>query len=260
MDSPGHCAQYRTYTTIEQESRDIVHIVTIDKRQTNRNSVIMEKEGFIKTMDTLLQKIPVKEVVTDAHRQITALLDPTWGKYRQWGLHHSLDIWHAAKNLAKKLKAAGSIKKQSAILQWLRHIVNHFWYCCKQATTEEKFKIMWHGVLHHVRDKHQWSFASCEHGPLEDASRDKPWMVQGSPAHQALTAVVMDKHWLKNVKTFLNFRTTLDLESFQNHILMYDGKRFAYSPPVYEARTLLAAIDYNYHNNRPAALNSEGNK
>lgn len=147
MDSPGHCAQYCTYTTIEQESRDTVHIVTIDKRQTNRNSVIMEKQGFIKTMDALLQKTPVKEVVTDAHRQITALLDPTRGKYRQWGLHHSLDIWHAAKNLAKKLKAAGSIKKQSAILQWLRHIVNHFWYCCKQATTEEKFKIMWHGVL-----------------------------------------------------------------------------------------------------------------
>lgn len=75
-----------------------------------------------------------------------------------------------------------------------------------------------------------------------------------------MTAVVMDKYWLKNVKTFLNFRTTLDLESFQNHILMYAGKRFAYSPSVYEARTLLAAIDYNYHNNRPAALNSEGNK
>ncbi|KAL7407523.1 hypothetical protein ABVT39_009743 [Epinephelus coioides] len=70
----------------------------------------------------------------------------------------------------------------------------------------------------------------------------------------------MDKYWLKNMKTSLNFRTTLDLESFQNHILMYAGKRFAYSPPVYEARTLLAAIDYSYHNNRPAALNSEGNK
>lgn len=54
--------------------------------------------------------------------------------------------------------------------------------------------------------------------------------------------------------------TTSDLEAFQNHILMYAGKRFAYSPPVYEARTLLAAIDYNHHNNRPAARDSKGNK
>ena len=74
LHSTGHCAQYCTYTTLEQDSRDIVHIVTVDKRETDRNSVIMEKECFIRTMDVLLQEIPVKEVVTDAHPQITALL------------------------------------------------------------------------------------------------------------------------------------------------------------------------------------------
>ncbi|KAK7156999.1 hypothetical protein R3I94_006910 [Phoxinus phoxinus] len=74
MDSPGHCAQYCTYTTIEQDSRDIVHIVSVDKRETNRNSVIMEKECFVRTMDALLTEIKIKEVVTDAHSQITALL------------------------------------------------------------------------------------------------------------------------------------------------------------------------------------------
>ncbi|KAL7397176.1 hypothetical protein ABVT39_018001 [Epinephelus coioides] len=74
MDSPGHCAQYCTYTTIEQESRDIVHIVTVDKRETNKNSVVMEREGFIQTMDALLQEIAVKEVVTSVHTQISALM------------------------------------------------------------------------------------------------------------------------------------------------------------------------------------------
>lgn len=69
----GHCAQYCTYTTIEHNSRDIIHVETVDKRQTNRNSVVMEKEGFVRTMDALLPEIPVK-VVTDAHRQISALL------------------------------------------------------------------------------------------------------------------------------------------------------------------------------------------
>ncbi|KAI8495287.1 hypothetical protein Bbelb_272730 [Branchiostoma belcheri] len=44
--------------------------------------------------------------------------------------------------------------------------------------------------------------------------------------------------------------TTSDLESFQNHILMYASKRYAFSPPVYEARCQLAALDYNEHKDR----------
>ena len=56
----------------------------------------------------------------------------------------------------------------------------------------------------------------------------------------------------------LYYRSTSDLESFQNHVLMYAGKRFAFSPPVYEARTLLAALDYNHHNHRPVYINQEG--
>lgn len=29
--------------------------------------------------------------------------DPEKGRYKDWGIIHSLDIWHAAKNLTKKL-------------------------------------------------------------------------------------------------------------------------------------------------------------
>lgn len=49
------------------------------------------------------------------------------------------------------------------------------------------------------------------------------------------------------------YSTTSDLELFQNHILMYAGRRFAYIQPT-------AAIDYNHHNHRPAARNSEGDE
>ncbi|XP_067287194.1 uncharacterized protein [Pseudorasbora parva] len=259
MDSPGHCAQYCTYTTIEQESRDIVHIVSLDKRETNRNSAIMEKECFVRTMDALLPEIHISEVVTDAHPQISALLKPD-GKYKQWGLHHSLDIWHAAKNLGKKLRRAGLMKDQSEILPWIGEIVNHFWYCAKQASSVEEFKLKWHGVIHHVRNQHTWATGSCEHEPLGDGTQEKTWIEQGSSAHQALVAIVLDKHWLKNVKKFINFRTTSDLENFQNHILMYAGKRFSYKPAVYRTRTILAAIDYNCHNHRLPSRNRDGHK
>lgn len=42
MDWPGYCAQYCTSTTLENDSIDI-SIVNIDKRETQRNSVIVER-------------------------------------------------------------------------------------------------------------------------------------------------------------------------------------------------------------------------
>jgi hypothetical protein len=56
----------------------------------------------------------------------------------------------------------------------------------------------------------------------------------------------------------LIFRSTADLEGFHQHILMYCAKRFAYTPPVYRVRNLLAAIDHNMHANRPNIINKDG--
>ncbi|CAL9703628.1 unnamed protein product [Knipowitschia caucasica] len=258
MDSPGHCANFCTYTTIEQLSRDIVYIDSIDKRMVGRNSVIMEKECFCRTMEALLPDLQIKEVVTDAHPQITALLHPVRGKYK--GIQHSLDIWHAAKSLSKKLRRVGTKKKQKEIIVWTKDIVNHFWYWSKQAQTEEHFKMMWSGVIHHVCNKHTWATGSCEHEPLAEESQDKPWIKPGSEAHRVLTEVVFEKRWLTQVKKFINFRSTSDLENFQNHILMYAAKRMSYTLDIYRARTCLAAIDYNKHNRRRPARNKEGQK
>ncbi|KAF1381217.1 hypothetical protein PFLUV_G00151310 [Perca fluviatilis] len=77
-------------------------------------------------------------------------------------------------------------------------------------------------------------------------------------SHKALVDIVFNKRWLKDVHKYLRFRSTADLESFQNHVLMYASKRFAFTPPVYEARVLLAALDYNFHRNRPTSTTSEG--
>lgn len=56
----------------------------------------------------------------------------------------------------------------------------------------------------------------------------------------------------------LYFRSTAELESFNNLILMYAGKRFSYTPPVYRARCILAAIDHNHNLQRPVLLNKQG--
>ncbi|KAI8509538.1 hypothetical protein Bbelb_133860 [Branchiostoma belcheri] len=252
MDSPGHSAQYCTYTVLDGNTRAIVAVEVVDKRQTDRKSSIMEKRGFEKAMDKLLEaRVPIEEVCTDAHPQIGALMNADKGKYGVKGIFHSLDVWHGAKNLMKKLIAAGQEKSCTDLKQWTRDIINHFWWCCNKASTFGEFIVLWKGVLHHVCDVHTWAMGQCDHNPISaDTPRTKTWLVSGSPAHKKLATIILNPRWLKTTHKYLRFRTTSDLESFQNHILMYASKRYAFSPPVYEARCQLAALDYNEHKDR----------
>ncbi|KAL0973462.1 hypothetical protein UPYG_G00204060 [Umbra pygmaea] len=191
MDSPGFCAQYCTYTTMENESKQIIYMVNIDKRDTMRNSVVMEKEGFIRTFDTLPGELSVTEIYADAHAQISAL-------FRQQNGCAILRIWN-------------------------KDICNHFWYCCKTADTYEEFIDIWMALLHHVTGEHTWALGECQHGPLVER-REKEWIESGSVAHDRLTEIILDGHWLKGVPKYLRFRSTAELESFHNHILMYASK------------------------------------
>lgn len=63
-DSPGHCAQYCSYTTMENETKEIIHVATVDKRQTSWNSVIMEWKAFMDTMNKLITEIKLVEICT----------------------------------------------------------------------------------------------------------------------------------------------------------------------------------------------------
>ena len=75
MDSPGFNAQFCTYTFLENETKDIVAMEIVDKREVDNVGVNMEKYGFIKGMEGLLNRgVTIEEVVTDAHSQISALM------------------------------------------------------------------------------------------------------------------------------------------------------------------------------------------
>lgn len=78
-----------------------------------------------------------------------------------------------------------------------------------------------------------------------------------------LTSLIKDwslVQWHNNWMCLLLPRTTSDLETVHNHVLMYASKCFSFSAPVYEASTLLAALDYNHHNQRPPQVTKEGNR
>ena len=75
-DSPGHCAQYCTYTIADMVDKVILQQNVLDVREVpGRKSTNMETIGFQRGMDALLSTdIIIKEVITDGHTGIAALM------------------------------------------------------------------------------------------------------------------------------------------------------------------------------------------
>ena len=75
-DSPGHCAQYCTYSFADMENKEILNMRIVDVREVdNRKSANMERVGFERGLDEILPlQMVVKEVVTDGHTKIGALM------------------------------------------------------------------------------------------------------------------------------------------------------------------------------------------
>ena len=59
------------------------------------------------------------------------------------------------------------------------------------------------------------------------------------------------------IETKLFFRSTSDLETFQNLILKYASKRNFYKPPAFAARNILATLDHNANVDREAVKNKD---
>ena len=74
-DSPGHSAQYCTYSLADMKDKAILEMTIVDVRQAAGKSNNMERIGFEKGMDKLLTStMEIKEVVTDGHLEIGALM------------------------------------------------------------------------------------------------------------------------------------------------------------------------------------------
>ena len=75
MDSPGHSAKYCTYTVMDQNSKKILAMEVVDKRECMLVSGRMEALGFERALNELRRSgLNIVEVVTDAHPQIAAIM------------------------------------------------------------------------------------------------------------------------------------------------------------------------------------------
>ncbi|PIK35795.1 hypothetical protein BSL78_27382 [Apostichopus japonicus] len=256
-DSPGHCAQYCTYSFMDTSGSKILHVDVVDVRETGGKSTNMERLAFERGLDYLMANVNVTEVVTDAHVQTTALIK-NCEKYEN--VEHSIDVWHGAKNFVKKVIALSQMKGNEDLRLWIPAIRNHFWHCSRECAGDVlKLKALWWSMLHHIVNEHDWvlsidgSIGKCQHGELDPSERNKPWLKKDSPPHAALRKAMTNKRFLNMLPYYKNFKHTGNLESFHNHMLMYASKRCSYSFEGYVTRMLLSAIDHNYHSDREYA-------
>jgi hypothetical protein len=85
---------------------------------------------------------------------------------------------------------------------------------------------MWVGVLHHVVGEHEWMLpysdngtSACKHDPFTgEETRDKEYLVKGSPAHEALRKIILDKRLLHNIPYYLNFRYAIFIQSLMSAV------------------------------------------
>ena len=84
MDSPGHSTQFCSNTFMENGTKKILCVITMDKRVTERKSTNLEKASFLKGMQFLKDlRFKAVEVVMDAHPEISALMSKYVEKFFQ---------------------------------------------------------------------------------------------------------------------------------------------------------------------------------
>lgn len=121
MDSPGFCALNCTYSIMENDNKQAFE--NIDKRETNRNSVAMQKEGFLRTFEVLCQEVKLTEICTDASPQISALFRKLYSSV--------LQIWFVV-----KWNSYNVILSMWIILVWNCVLCSFFFYRSKDEQIE----------------------------------------------------------------------------------------------------------------------------
>ena len=240
-DSPGYSAKYGTYSMMNTASNKVIDFFVVHVAQAG-NSSLMEKTGLKILLEKFSKlRIKITSLTTDRHTQIRAMMRDQYPN-----IMHQFDIWHFAKSLKKKLLKLGKKKDKKEINDWIKSIINHFWWCCATCETNvEVLKEKWFSILHHIRDVHSWKgnkhFKHCAHGRLQK----RKWLKASSPAYKALKSVIEDKKTVDDLKYLVEFRHTGNLEVYHSVINKYCPKRLHFSFLGMIARTQLAVLDFN---------------
>ena len=224
------------------------------------NSNRMEKFGFIKLLTEIKSKhLSVKQLATDRHIQIKKCL-----REEEKDIDHQFDVWHFAKNIKKQLSTAAKKKSCRDLHQWIRSILNHFWWACATCNEDEiLLREKWTSVVFHVQNIHMWTgnenFNECAHPRLtKQQERCKEWLNPTSESFKAPQVIVFSKSILGDFKHFTKFCHTGSLEVYHSLYNKWIPKSHHFSYNGMIARNQLAAIDFNLGSNLKQAEIADG--
>ena len=186
-DSPGYSAKYSTYSLMDTVTNYILHFHVTHVSHVG-NSARMEKAGLVSVLKKVeSMSVKVKSIVTDRHQGVTKYL-----REEKKSIIHQFDIWHFTKNIKKALLKAAKKKDCEIINDWVKAIINHFWWCCKTCGgSEEVLRERWTSLMFHISNKHRWvgykHFKRCEHKKLSKREmKKKLWVKEGTAAYIAI--------------------------------------------------------------------------
>ncbi|KAK0137191.1 hypothetical protein N1851_026620 [Merluccius polli] len=224
-DSPGYSAKYTCYSFMDDATKKIIMSDLIQVSEAT-SSPAMEAVGFRRGLDRLLDSgVSVDVVTTDRAPSIRKIIRESYPDLR-----HQFDPCM----LQKKKATAAARKKENRDLQpWIKSMANHLWWSCSGCAGDEKgLKRMWTSILHHVCGIHRWEEDGqeykCNHDDIgDDQQIRKKWLKKGSPAWNALKAVVLDKNLLRDLTNMTLFKHTGNLEVFHSSMLKYSAEKRA---------------------------------
>ena len=165
-DSMRHSAKCGSYTAVDLERKKILNVELVQSNQV-KSSYHKELQGLQQMFQLFEQfQVTVKALITDRHRQIAA-----WVRKNLTTVKHYFDCWHIAKSIKKKLKALAKNKGCELVSDWIRSIVNHYYWSVMSTDLENKglIEAKWKSLLRHIKNIHSGHgdlYPECSHSPL----------------------------------------------------------------------------------------------
>ncbi|CAN8004466.1 unnamed protein product [Ixodes hexagonus] len=156
-DSPGHSADFGTYTLMDVSRNRVFHIELVKSTEVS-SSNRMEKEGLARAFNSFESKnVEVGMFVTDRHREVNAYLRDNYPD-----VLHRFDAWHFAKGMRlfnlyfyKKIDSVSGAKAHNVLRKWKRTIIRHLYWCARTSNGDGQLVLVkWKSIMRHVIDVH----------------------------------------------------------------------------------------------------------
>ncbi|CAL4089388.1 unnamed protein product, partial [Meganyctiphanes norvegica] len=228
-DSPGHCAKYGSYSTMELSANKIIDIQMVQKNEVTSSNA-MELEGLKRSLKCLEDsKLEIKTIVTDRHPSIQKFL-----RLSKKHVKHEYDTWHVAKGFKKKILKL--IKSCPELAPWVKSIINHIYWSASSSKDDKPEMIVakWLSICNHIKNKHTGHedklFPKCAHETKRNRGQNKKkWLKPKSKAYDAFCELAQNKRLLNDVKKLSPGNQTSNIEAFHSLINQFAPKRLHFS-------------------------------